>query len=716
MTGRSGDSIDVLYVDDSDRGATVAAALERTDDRLTVTLTDVQRGREALTERTHDCLAVACRSLNGPARSLIEMAASHAADLPLVVFTDGTADIVDTLFNIGVTDCVAAGGADGVSVLAHRLRAAADHSTTLADLRETKARFEALTENTNFAIVTIDESSTVQFASDPVFDLFGYEPAELIGESLTAIMPDRFHGPHHEAIGQYLTTGERTLDWGWIELPGQHRDGTEFPLGVSFGERSTDDGHLFTAIIRDISEQREREEQLDEMATALEQSTDGVAILDENGQLEYVNDAHAEVYGYDDTDDLVGENWRVLYGAVEAARFEEEVMPTVVDTGQWRGEAAGRRANGASFPQEVSLTRLDDGGFVCVVRDISDRVERRRELESERQFVETIIDTLPDVFYVLDPDGTLVRWNDQLEAVTGYSAAELESMPALTLVPPEDQELIAESVHSVLEGDETQTPRSALVTKQGDRISHEFSGRQLTDSDGNTIGLVGIGRDITAEQLREQRLSVLSRILRHNVRNRVSVVLGQAAYIAESTDDETLIQCAECVESAAEALIETSERARRAETLLRDTPTRQRVDLVDCVDRGLDAASVPTDRVEFDRPDSAYAVATETVTVAITELVENAFEHVPDPSVAVRVEREGEAVEIVVTDDGPGLPEHEQAVLAGGTETPLEHSTGLGLWFVNWIVTAAGGQTTLREREDGTAIAVLFSAAEPESA
>jgi PAS domain S-box-containing protein len=715
MTGRSGGSIDVLYIDDSDRGSTVASGLERTDERLAVTLADVERGRDALGSKTPDCLAIACRSLNGPSRSLVEAAMSHTTQLPLVVFTDGTAGIVDTLLTAGVTDCVAAGGTDGVSVLAHRIRTAAEHSNTLADLKETEARFEALTENTNFAVVTINESSVVQYASEPVADLFGYEPAELIGEPLTAIMPERFHGPHHEAIDRYLTTGDRSLNWGWLELPGQHRDGTEFPLGVSFGERDTDDGRLFTAIIRDISEQHEREEQLNEMATALEQSIDGVALIDANDRLEYVNDAHVDVYGYDDTDELVGENWRVLYDSAEIERFETDVMPTVADTGQWRGEATGRRANGASFPQEVSLTQLDDGGFVCVVRDISDRVERRQELQSERQFVETIIDTLPDVFYVLDPDGNLVRWNDQMEAVTGYTTEELESMHALELIPPEDQGLIAESVQSVLERDEIKTPRSALVTKQGDRIPHEFSGQRLTDSNGDTIGLVGIGRDITAEQLREQRLTVLSRVLRHNVRNRISVVLGQAAYIAESTDDETLVECAELVESAAEALTETSERARRVETLLRDTPTRQRVDLVDCIDRGLDAAAVPTDAVALDRSDSAPVVATETVAVAVTELVENAFEHVAEPTVEVRIEREGDEIGVIVADDGPGLPEHERAVLADGTETPLKHSTGLGLWLVNWIVTAAGGHTAVQEHESGTTIAVLFSAAESTS-
>jgi len=719
MSGRSGDSIDVRYVDaDESRARTVAATLESVTGRLDVTsVSDTARAPDVATSGSPDCLVVTCRAANGPALSLIEDLSGERT--PLVAFTDGVTELADTVLDAGVTDCVAAGGQEGVSLLAHRITTAAEHSETVTDLRETEARFEALTENTNFAIVTIDEDSVVQFASEPVRDLFGYAPEELVGEPLTGIMPGRFHDPHHGGIARYLETGERNLDWGWIELPGQRRDGTEFPLGVSFGERATDDGRLFTAIIRDISEQREREQRLDEMGTALEQSTDGIAILDDDGRFEYVNDAHAAIYGYDDAEAFIGENWQLLYGPDQTERFTQTIMPTVEADGQWRGEATGVRADGSTFPQELSLTRLDDGGFVCIVRDISDRVERRQQLQEERQFVETIIDTIPDVFYVLNTDGSLERWNDQMEDVTGYTTAELESMHALELVPPEDQTVIAESVESVLKHDESQTPRSAVVTKQGDRIPHEFSGKRLRDASGDVVGIVGIGRDITDEQLREQRLAVLSRVLRHNVRNRLSVVVGQAQYIENLTDDEQTAQSASAVVAAAEALTGTSERARRAETLLRDSPARKQIDLVDCVERGLADAEVPSSRLpDVDLPASVPAIATEMVAIAVTELVENAVEHGStspasdtewEPDIDVRIEADGNEVNVVVADDGPGLPDHERAVLASGTETSLEHSTGLGLWLVKWIVTTAGGRTEVRD-DDGTTVVMKFSA------
>jgi len=127
------------------------------------------------------------------------------------------------------------------------------------ELERVQARFNALTENTTLAVITIDDDSTIQYANDAVEDVFGYDASELVGDSLLTIMPERFHEAHKRAVNRYLEEGTRQLDWGWIELPGRHKDGHEVPLGISFGEATVDDEHHFTAVIRDISERKRRE-------------------------------------------------------------------------------------------------------------------------------------------------------------------------------------------------------------------------------------------------------------------------------------------------------------------------------------------------------------------------------------------------------------------------------------------------------------------------
>jgi len=678
--------VDVLLLQSTD--GTVGRRLTARSDALAVETVGDGSAITPDAVEVVDCLVVATDDAD--MLSVLELADST----PTVAFVDSREGLGCKALAAGADAVVTAGGPDQIAILAHRIETAVDHRRTVEGLRETAGRFEALTQNTSFAVVTIDSESIVQYASPAITDIFGYEPDELVGESLTELMPERFHEPHQLAVHEYLTTGERTLEWDWIELPGQHRDGREVPLGVSFGENVTPDGHRFSAVIRDISERKAREEELDQMASAIEGSMDGVAILDD-GVFQYVNDAHLEIYGYDDRDALLGKTWRCLYDTGETERFEQEIMPIVDERGQWRGEAMGQAVDGSTFPHELSLTRLDDGGLVCVVRNVSDRVERRRELQEERQFVETVIDTLPDVFYVIGTDGTLQRWNDQFRAVTGYSDDELDGMEALRIIPPEERDLVSRAISTVFEGGNSESIQSELLTKQGDRIPYEFSGSRITNADGETIGLAGIGRDISDRVVRQQRLAVLSRVLRHNVRNRTTVIQGQADYVRRQIEDERFDQALERIEAAATEMATTSERARQAERILRDgTVNRKSVDLVELVEQVIDAVEGGNLCIEATLPDSATVVGTTMVADAVTELLENVRRHVPDPMVRVSIEEGTDTAAVVVEDNGCGIPSHEQQALTGDTDSSLSHSTGLGLWLVRWIVTVAGGQRT----------------------
>jgi len=694
----------------------VAARLAEADDTFQVGVAfDRERGLEeaeaadALDGEGTDCVVGVGDAAVDGTLGHIAAAAPNAVRVARV-----DAEDIDAALDAGATDIVTASG-DGAAALVHRIRTAVGRERAAAEPDETEAVFEALINNTSFAVVTVDADSVVQYASPAVKELFGYAPAELVGEPLMALMPERFHEAHREAVEQYLTTGERRLDWGWIEFPAEHRDGTEIPLGVSFGEYTQGDDHLFSAVIRDVSDRKQRQERLDRLASAVEGSMDGVAILDEDERFQYVNDAHVDVYEYDDADELLGEHWSVLYGADERDRIESEVLNAVERDGQWRGEAIGQRADDSTFPQELSLTELDDGGLVCVVRDVTERVQQRRELREERQFIETVIDTLPDVFYVLDGAGRITRWNDRMVETSGYTEAQLEGMHALELIPPDDHEAVSRAISRVVKDGESTGVRSALLTARGNRIPHDFSGNAVTDADGEVIGLAGIGRDISDTRRRQQRLAVLSRVLRHNVRNYTNVVQGQTAYVRDALDDPDLRAALETADAAAADLASMSDRARRLEDLLRDDPATPRpVDLSDIVQQGYRQFEADTDGdtdLRVDIPESAWATATDDVAVAVTELLRNAHEHVEAPTARLSVETDDSSVAVVVADDGPGIPENERAAIREGEETALSHGTGLGLWLVKWVVTGAGGRVAFREGDlGGAAVALSFPA------
>lgn len=209
-----------------------------------------------------------------------------------------------------------------------------------------------------------------------------------------------------------------------------------------------------------------------------------------------------------------------------------------------------------------------------------------------------------------------------------------------------------------------------------------------------------------------QRLHVLNRVLRHDLRNEVNVVHGYASLIAEGKGD--VRYRAAIIEQKSEEILHLSEKARNLERLLAESEevVAVRSDLAAVVRNSLNAlqADYPTAAVTADVPDEAYVSGVPLLDDVVDNLVENAVVHNPssNPLVSVRVRVGSDTVLLRVADDGPGIPEEELEVLDSGVETPLRHSSGLGLWFVQWVVAESGGRLEFEERSVGTVVYVVL--------
>lgn len=133
------------------------------------------------------------------------------------------------------------------------------------------------------------------------------------------------------------------------------------------------------SIISDVTEKRYAESLLRIQATAIESSMDGIAVIDSGGKIAYVNDSFKKLYGYPERD-LVGRPWIHLHAEDEQERLERDVMARLDRSGQWAGSSIGLRRNALQFPEEMSLTRLEDGSFVCVVRDVTERTQAEEQI------------------------------------------------------------------------------------------------------------------------------------------------------------------------------------------------------------------------------------------------------------------------------------------------------------------------------------------------
>jgi len=390
----------------------------------------------------------------------------------------------------------------------------------------------------------------------------------------------------------------------------------------------------------------------------------------------------------------LGETDETVDGDPVGAVVDDAVDREGVTEFEWETvDERGRRRLAVSLH---ATTIADERWLIVGLTDVTDRVTAEESLRSQLRVVDAVASTVPAALFQCSVDGTLARWNDRLAADAERDGEELSGTDLTVLFDDETRDGVAEALRRVYRDREPADCEATLLTRSGERVPYRLALGPIVD-DGEVTGAIGVGEDRTEASLREERLAVLTRVLRHNFRNDLNVVTGFTERAIESVDDPDLATELERVVDTAERLLRVGETSRRVERLLSDRPAPTRLDLAEAVDEAL--ISLPAELregadIEVDVPEGVTVSAIGYLAEAIAELVDNAIRH----SEAERPRVEITAAELpseswaslVVADDGPGIPPAERSVLTG-EETPLEHASGLGLWYVNWIVSAGGG-------------------------
>jgi PAS domain S-box-containing protein len=125
-----------------------------------------------------------------------------------------------------------------------------------ASLQSSEMHYRSVTETASDVVITIDSGSQIISINPAVSTVFGYQPEELIGKHMSALMPEKFRAAHLGGIAAHLATGNRHIPWTGVQLPGLHKNGQEIPLEISFGSYVSEGKTLFTGFIRDMSERQ----------------------------------------------------------------------------------------------------------------------------------------------------------------------------------------------------------------------------------------------------------------------------------------------------------------------------------------------------------------------------------------------------------------------------------------------------------------------------
>jgi signal transduction histidine kinase len=314
---------------------------------------------------------------------------------------------------------------------------------------------------------------------------------------------------------------------------------------------------------------------------------------------------------------------------------------------------------------------------------------------------ETVLDSMDDAVVVVDDSDHVLRLNAVACETFGTTPAAAVGGPLTDVLGQSLAALPADGTVS-------------LPTAEGTR-EFAVTCSAVTGRAGEDRGYALVLSDVTRRQTREQRLSVLNRVLRHNLRNDATSIIGRARLIADGGDAD---ESAERIVETTHGLVSTAERAREIQAMMTaDGPETTAVAAV--LDRVVTdiETDYPAVEVTTALPDDATAAVDPTVfETVVRNVVENAAGHndADEPIVVVSADETDGRLSVAVADNGPGIPEHERAVLEAGEESDLEHGSGLGLWAVHWGVTRMGGELSFAENDPrGSVVTVTVPSSRP---
>ncbi len=241
-------------------------------------------------------------------------------------------------------------------------------------LSESERRYRQMFDNNRAVKLVLDPSAgTIVDVNRAAVEFYGYSRSELCSMKLSELNTL----PEQEIRAEMQRAAKRMQSY--FEFKHRLANGDIRDVEVYSGPFESEGRTFLYSIISDVTEKHHAESLLRIQAAAMESSIDGIAVVDASGNVAYVNHSFQNLYGRTE-EELVSSPWITLHAVEERNRLHTEVFSRLEESGQWAGESIGLRKDGTQFPEEMSLTRLEDGSFVCVIRDVTERAHAAEQI------------------------------------------------------------------------------------------------------------------------------------------------------------------------------------------------------------------------------------------------------------------------------------------------------------------------------------------------
>lgn len=379
-------------------------------------------------------------------------------------------------------------------------------------LRESEAKFRKISSSAKDAIVMIDEKGRVTFWNEAAERIFGYPENEVMGKDIhKLIAPDHYHDDCRRGLKHFKITGDGPAIGKTQEMEGLRKSGEVFPVELSLSSVEIEGRHNAIGIMRDISKRKRDERSLIETEKKyrdlFENSNDAIVIHNLDGDILDVNRTSIEEFGYSRK-----EFRKMSIDSIHPPELKyhaEKGPKEVMRKGYARFQTECVRKDGSVFNADINARIVDEkkGIIQGEIRDITEVVKTKRELEVQKAYLENLLENAPEGIAITDNEGKVTGVNREFQQMFGYTPDEAYGEDIIDLTCNDEMKEEARRILKRVIKKEKISLDTRRIRKDGSIFDVSILGSPIV-IDGEQKGIYGIYRDITEikENLRELKL------------------------------------------------------------------------------------------------------------------------------------------------------------------------------------------------------------------
>jgi PAS domain S-box-containing protein len=379
-------------------------------------------------------------------------------------------------------------------------------------LCDSEEKLRSIVENSSDQIFMLDKDCKFLSVNTTAADISRKSPQEMIGKSISEIFPETTAVQFSKNIKKVFDTGKSLFIEEKMVVQGR-----ELYNSTSLNPVKGDGGRVMavTGIVRDITERKKAEEELQKSETMLNDVSEmahvgGWELDAETKEVHWTKETYRiHDISMDEKFDL---SKAILFFDLPDRSKLETVLQCCMETGKPFDlilpftSAKGRHL----WTRAIGRAVKNNGGKIVKLtgtfQDITERRKAEKTVIESEEKLRRILDSSPDAITVTDLNGKIIECNQATSMIHGFKKEELIGKNALELFSPKDLERAKENLKKTLESESAKNLEYTLLTKGGREFPAELSACLIRDASGNALSLVATTKDITERKRAEEEL------------------------------------------------------------------------------------------------------------------------------------------------------------------------------------------------------------------